>query len=544
MLWTLLLLSCIAASQRDARPDPQTARLSGRIHAAETGKPLRGALVQIVDLRAANPATRQGRWVTTDADGRWELRALAPGRYTVSASKSGYLKLEYGQKRPFERGKILELATGQSLETIDMALPRAGAITGRIFDEFGDPVAAAFVRVMRHRYVDGRRQLIPLVEGLEVLTSGGGDITDDLGQFRIHGLTPGEYYVAALFTPPGESATRAGYPPVYYPGTASVAQARRVAVRIGEDAQDVSFNLVSAQYAVVSGSIINSAGAPVTASVNLRAAEPIAASLTSSGATATGGTFTLTNVPPGEYQLQVWGVQGPGGVPEFASMPVAVAGQDVTGLVVTTSPGATATGRVTFEGGARPDRRLFVRAMTTVASAPTFANASVGVQPDMAFEMRGLTGTQTFRLGALPEGWFLKSVAHQGIDITDSGYEFKPGQHVSDVEILLTQRATTLAGTVQDAQGTPVPDYTVVAFAADTAKWGYQTRFVRSARPDQQGRFAIRALPPGDYLVVALEYVETGQELDPEQLERWKTMGTRVALREGESRALTLTLSR
>lgn len=131
-----------------------------------------------------------------------------------------------------------------------------------------------------------------------------------------------------------------------------------------------------------------------------------------------------------------------------------------------------------------------------------------------------------------------------GNDITDSGYDFTPGQQVADVEIVVTRRATTLAGTVRDAAGQILADYTVVAFAADSARWGYQTRFVRSARPDQQGRFTIRALPPGDYLVIALEYVETGQEFDPEQLERWKTQGTRVTLREGESKDVTLTLSR
>jgi 5-hydroxyisourate hydrolase-like protein (transthyretin family) len=538
-----VLVSVVAVQQRDAPADARPTRLGGRVLAADTGKPLPGALVHVVDLRAANPVQRQGRWVTTNADGRWELMALAPGRYTVIASKSGYLRLEYGQQRPFERGKILELAAGQSHD-IALALPRAGAITGRIFDEFGDPMTAVLVRAMRYRYVDGQRQLIPLVEGLEVLTNGGGDITDDLGQFRIYGLTPGEYYVSAVFAPPGESATRGGYPPVYYPGTVSVAQARAIAVRIGEEAQNISFNLVTAPYAVVSGTIVNSAGSTVKGSVNLHAAEAIAVPLPSTATTAADGAFALSNVPPGDYRLQVWGVQGPGGVPEFASMPVTVAGQDLTGLVITTLPGATATGRVVFEEGARPDARLFVRAVTTVAGAPTFANTAVGVQGDMTFELRGLSERQTFRLGLLPEGWYLKSVMHDAVDITDSGYDFKPGQHASRVEIQLTRRATTLTGSVQDAQGTAVGDYTVVAFAADSAKWGYQTRFVRSVRPDQQGRFSIRALPPGDYLVVALEYVETGQEFDPEQLARWKPLGVPITLGEGEAKAVTLKLSR
>ena len=217
-------VSLSLAQGAGARP----ARIGGRVVAADTGKPLRGAVVTVVDTRAANPTERQGRWLATDANGRWEFQDLAPGRYTLSVSKSGYLKIEYGQQRPFERGKTLEVSAGQILDKLDLTLPRASAITGRVFDEFGDAAAAVMVRALRHRYVDGRRQLTPLSEGIEVLANGGGDITDDLGQFRIYGLAPGDYYVSALYSPPGESAGRTGYPPTYYPGTASAAEARRI----------------------------------------------------------------------------------------------------------------------------------------------------------------------------------------------------------------------------------------------------------------------------------------------------------------------------
>ena len=138
-----------------------------------------------------------------------------PQRVHVECVGGRVLKIEYGQKRPFERGKRLDVLAGQLLDRIDMTLPRAGAITGRVFDEFGDPAATVFVRALRQRYVDGRRELTPLAEGIEGLASGGADITDDLGQFRIYGLSPGDYFVSALFSPPGEAATAVGYPPVY-----------------------------------------------------------------------------------------------------------------------------------------------------------------------------------------------------------------------------------------------------------------------------------------------------------------------------------------
>jgi carboxypeptidase family protein len=540
-----LSLALIQAVVQPAIALPQAgrpARLSGRVLAGDTGKPVRGAFVNVIDTRASNPNERKGRWIATDADGRWEFGDLAPGRYSVTVTKSGFLKLEYGQQRPFERGKTLELTAGQAFDKVDVILPRSSAITGRIFDEFGDPAAAVMVRALRHRYVDGQRQLTPLSEGIEVLASGGGDITDDLGQFRIYGLAPGDYYVSALFSPSGEAAGRTDYLPTYYPGTASPAEARRITVRLGEEADNINVNLVIASFAVVSGRVLNSQNAPVRASLQLSSADPSAMAV-GPGTTGLDGTFAFRHVPPGEYRLRVYGAQSASGTPEFASVPVVVGGDDAAGIVIITSPGATASGRVVFEDGEKPDARLFVRSATTVPGA-TFSNSSVGVNPDMTFTVSGLTERQTFRLGAVPEGWFLKSVSHRGVDITDTGYEFKPGERVSGIQILLTRRATTLTGVVQDDRGDPVGDYSVVAFSSDRGKWGYLTRFVRSARPDQDGRFTIRALPPDDYLVVAVEYLESGQEFDPEQLRAWEPMATKVALGEGGKQSVSLKLAR
>ena len=552
-VWAAMALSLAASAQvRDstgpptqtARSNTTTARIRGTVFAGDTGKPLAGAIVTLVDTRAANPAQRQGRWIRTDADGRWDAQDIAAGAYTLSVSKAGYLKIEYGQKRPFERGKTLDVRSGQLLDKIDIALPRAGAITGRVFDEFGDPAATVFVRALRQRYVDGRRELTPLAEALEGLVNGGGDITDDLGQFRIYGLAPGDYFVSASFNPPGEAATALGYPPVYYPGTPSAGEARRIRIALGEETQNINVTLVSARYAIVSGTVANSLNAPVSASIQLTTTDPVAGVPVAPTRTASNGTFTLRSVPPGEYRLHVYDVRPAAGAPEFASLSLSVSGEDVTALALTTAPGAVASGRIVLEEGAKVNAPVFVRSVTTVARAPTFSNSSIGVNPDLTFEMSGLAERQTFRTGMLPEGWFLKSVTHENVDITDTGYDFRPGQRVTGIEIRLTRRATSLSGTVQEDAGNPVSDYTVVAFSTNPNKWGHQTRFVRSARPDQGGKFTIRALPPDEYFVVALEYVETGQEFDPEQLANWKTLATAIELREGDTKTMPLKLVR
>ena len=259
--------------------------------------------------------------------------------------------------------------------------------------------------------------------------------------------------------------------------------------------------------------------------------------------TTSNGTFTLRSVPPGEYRLHVYDVRPAAGAPEFASVPVSIAGEDVTALTVAAAPGATASGRVVFEDGAKVNLSVFVRSVTTVAGAPTFSNMSVRVNPDSTFELSGLTERQTFRTAMLPEGWFLKSVTHEGIDITDTGYDFRPGQRVSGIEIRLTRRATSLAGTVQDNNGAPIGDYTVVAFhehrPMGTPDSIRSQRAARPGRPIHDSRAAAR----DEYFVVALEYVETGQEFDPEQLANWKALATTVELREGDTKTLSLKLA-
>ena len=72
------------------------------------------------------------------------------------------------------------------------------------------------------------------------------------------------------------------------------------------------------------------------------------------------GTFLFSSVTPGEYRVQV--LHSPSDDPisstlnmtEFGSVTVTVSDRDVTNLLVVTSPGATASGRVVFDGDARP----------------------------------------------------------------------------------------------------------------------------------------------------------------------------------------------
>ena len=63
---------------------------------------------------------------------------------------------------------------------------------------------------------------------------------------------------------------------------------------------------------------------------------------------------------------------------------------------------------------------------------------------------------------------------------------------------------------------------------------------MRATRPDQQGRWQLKGLPAGDYLAVALDYMENDAWQDPEYLESLREKATKVTIVEGASEAVAL----
>lgn len=540
-----------------------TGMIRGRVVSLDTGSPLRRARVVLTasELRVTRVAP-------TDDEGRYEFRDLPAGRFTLTASQTGYLTLNYGQRRPLEPGTPVELDDGRRIQGVDFVLPRGSVITGTIADEFGEPLPDVVVQAMRYEYVGGRRTLRPTGRSAQ---------TNDIGEYRIFGLPPADYYVTATMPRLGRvvinavaqgrlpeivggagrgliaqrlealagsgAGTGTGYAPTYYPGTPDLGQAQPVMVGIAETVSAVSFGMSAVKLASISGTVIDSQGAPlVRARVTLQPLEGGPAGTGGGGVARGGGAFVLDNVPPGDYLLQVrGGGRGRGRTPQFARVPLSVNGSDIDRLIIATSPGATVSGRVRFgRDGAAPD----TRSLFSVAAISTDPDP-LGVQPgrvaeDGTFELRGLGGPYLFRVNNIPSGWTLESVRLGGADITDTPYAFSGEAEVGDLEIVLTDRITRVDGTVTDDRGEPVGGYTAVVFAQDRTLWGPQSRHVRTARPDQEGRFEILGLPPGRYLAVAVDYLEQGSEADPDQLEQLAPDGVSFALEGGETYRLEL----
>jgi protocatechuate 3,4-dioxygenase beta subunit len=538
----------MARDTKGAQQKTGTATLSGRVFASDSGKPLRRARV-----RAVGNDPRDARAVSTDADGSWQMKQMPAGRYTIDVSKGGYVGLSYGQRRPFEQGKPVEVADGQVVEKLDVILPKGSVISGRVVDEFDEPLAGVRVAAMRYRYFSGQRRL------MNAPGAGASDTTDDIGQYRLHGLSPGDYYVVASFgvnVAMEKSDDKTGYAPTYYPGTPVLAEAQRVTASEGQETPAIGFALEPIRLATVSGTATDSHGKPLANGMIMLTSPSMTTGGPLSGATMIkpDGSFSISNVVPGDYVVQtvarsdMEAIAATGStsnlrVSEVALVPLTITGGDITGLAVISMPTGTAHGRIIFEGGAPAGIRT---GSVMMASVPiVLEQLSLGgtaqIADDWSFEMTGLAGKRVIRAN-LPTGWFLKSVVLNGADITDTPAEFKAGEETTGLEITLTQKMASVTGTVQTAKGEATSDYVVVLFAADPAKWGTQTRFVRAVRADQSGAFLANGLPAGEYLGVALRYLEPGEEGDPEVLERLRPQATPVSIAEGEVKHLQLKL--
>jgi hypothetical protein len=520
---------------------PGTATIRGRVLAADSGLPLRKAQVRLNSTEGGATAARfENQLTTTDAAGRYEFGKLPAGRYKLSAMKGGYVSFEYGQRRPTESGKPIEVLADQILEKIDFALPRGAVMTGHVFDEFGEPAANVQVAPMRFQFDDrGRRRLIPV----------GGATTNDLGEFRIFALTPGDYYLSATFPEQfGESNDRAAYAPIYYPGTPELDLAERLTVASGQTVTGLSLALSTVRTVRISGTAVDSEGRPMPGFLIVAPSRSkVADKNPRTSLVQPDGSFTVGGLTPGEYRLLVRGLPLLGSSERVtASAVVTVGGDDVTGIRLMAGKPSFATGKVVI-GDARAAQSLRASGLHVIAvpddemtSALSDTNEPPAVNDDWSFQVTLPPGRTRLHMFGTPPGWDVKAVRSGGIDVTDVGLDVKPNEDLTNIEIELTNRVTEITGRVTDERGEAVKDYAVVIFAGDRQRWGSHSRSVRTARSDQDGRFKIGGLPSGEYFAYAVDFLEPGQERNLEFLDGIQTMATPFALGEGETQVLNL----
>jgi len=349
--------------------DSPYGRVVGQVSEQGSNRPVANARVNVFSM-ARPPANLMRSFdTTTDADGRFALERVPPGEYRVEASKAGYALQTPGAGPP-----IIDVSAGRTSDQISLTLTRGGAIAGRVVNAAGEPEPE--VSVMAYARIPNGPPAAPLV------INGRPAQTDDLGDYRIYGLAPGEYYiqvsprpVGGLFnvSPPHASVTV----PTYYPEGRTFDEAQRVAVTAGETTRDVDIRLITAPAFQISGTVLDESGSPVTGAAvsvmidrNPSRGVPFAFGPPTSTLTNADGSFTLTNLPPGIYRVSAGFPMtggpflGAGGFGVVAATGSATTSAGFTTWTATTPPngfGANTTEQVTIADANVDGIKLVVR---------------------------------------------------------------------------------------------------------------------------------------------------------------------------------------
>jgi hypothetical protein len=525
----LFFLACpVAIALAAQAPADNRSSVAGQVMRADTGEPLRRA---VVTMRPAEGRSSAPLAASTGPDGRFEMGGIPPGQYRIWVSRNGFLAQEYGQKSYGRPGMPVTLAARQEMTGIAFRMVPQGAISGRVVNEDGEKISYVRIQAFRQGRVQGRRQWTPA----------GMSATNDLGEYRIFGLYPGRYFLAAQYTSalapvaapgdakPGPDAEEA-YAPLYYPGSLDPVRATPVEAPPGADVRGIDFTLVPTRTVRIRGRVKFEASDSLT--------RPVVALFPRTSAflgfmgrhgaqVDEKGEFEIRGVTPGSYWLTA-DMFGENKRLTFRS-PLEVGTSSIEGANLVLGPAPVLNGRVRAEADAKVSLGGIRIYLQTQETGSTGSSGFATVKPDGAFAVQNLANdVYVLTLArSSDDDVYIKSIRLGDSDVTESALDLTQGVP-GPLDITLAPGTAQLSGTVMREQQ-PAAGATVVIVPEGARR--SLSRFYRTGTADQNGAFVMRGVTPGDYKVFAWDELEESIYQDPEFLQPFESKGRAVSLK-------------
>lgn len=534
----------ICAGQVETPPGAGTAAVpnetrnivQGKVVQEPGGQGIRKVKVMLIARVRQTPPAYE---TITDQAGQFKVENVEPGEYTVQLERSGY-----AADAKTKRDKTIKVVAGQDMKDLVFQMLAAAVISGKIVDLEGDPVPNVDVTAIASTGVAATRSAGGLARGA----------TNDLGEYRIADLSPGKYIVRA--TPPKSQVPSASekdaangrlvYVNTYFPGTLEERQAVAVEVFVGGTAT-ANFTVQTSHAYRVSGTVTG-IGEQGVAQLMLMAKNGQAEEQN----LAAGGKFDFPDVLPGTYHAQVMMVSfGNGQNPSMRMRqirtPIEVNGSDVVGLQLQMDLGADVSGKFRVEGDEKIDwSELNVTLVPVAEGEDEAAGLQVAftqpseVQEDGSFLIKDAPGGNCqLAVGARSEkfyDYYTKSVLLGGREVVDTGFAVSPG---TVLDVVVSAKGAGVEGTVVDREGKPAAGASVVTIPG-SGKLGRPDAY-QYARADDNGRFVLRGMNPGKFMVLAFEELQ-GNYRAPEFAKKYEGKGEIVELDEGGKKSVVVKL--
>jgi hypothetical protein len=532
--------ACFAQSQT-AKPKEELCTISGIVITRTDSGPLKGAMVQLT-----SDVDKEHTIVTkTAADGRFELRNVSAGQYHLKVTRNGFVEQEYGQKKPGDPGITFTLRLGQTMSDLIFKLSRAAVITGRIYDDDGEPMAMVSVTAVREVYKEGQKQL----------ETAAFDRSNDLGEYRLYGLSPGRYFVSAQnqqwnnlvgdpeFSTPKKNGGERGYTKIYYPSGTEPGKASSISVKEGEEIPSVDILMKEVTVYRIRGKVINLVSTHKgreTALEIMRRGQNVEWDFVGGRNVAKlDGAFEIPEIVPGEYTIMAFLYDEGKGY--STQEDVDVVNSDVDGLTLTIAPGVNIPGRILWEGKPSVEAEG-VRIIAAPLQSGSIWGGEAHVEANNEFTVKEVPqGTFRLEVSGIGKDCYIQEVRHGESVLSDTVFRVARGSAIG-LEITVNCRSAHLEGTVLNEENLPVAGVWVVAIPEGSKRKLH--RLFKSMATDQYGRFDLRGLANGKYKLFSWDGIEPGAWEDESFLKGVEEQGVSIEVKEGDARALELKLIR
>ena len=507
-----LIKPLCADSQTIAAKKPLRGRVAGRVTIKDKSAP--GIVVGLRPSEMTGPFDPSYK-ATTDQDGNYLIVDVPAGSYEATTVAPAFVIADSKNAR----GQSVVLGEGERVENINFSLVRGGVITGKVIDADGHPVIQQQVSLYRADAFEQPSQQRGQIYPITSLS------TDDRGIYRMFGIAAGRYKVAAGRGDNSFSgslaAGRTSYKQVFHPDVSDQAKATVLVVSEGSEATNVDITLGRAiDTFKASGRVIDDEkGLPMPnirfglQRINNESGDYMNSLVTSNSH----GDFIIESLIPGKYSAFL--MPEPNSDLRVDTTTFDVVDQDVDGLTIKITKGASLAGVVVLEG---ENKSAFAKLVQRQLQAYVPAEGPGRAMGRYATSMIEADGS--FHLGGLPSGmaiFFMNERQFKGFKITrveregivqPRGVEIKEGEQVSGVRVVVSYGNATLRGVVVLENG-PLPDNGSIFVRL--VRPGEMSSSIQPPRVDARGHFLIDGLPSGLYELSVSVFLSAGKPRPP-----------------------------